>query len=100
MNTQAALHRKRGDHRTRRVARKRTFTPLLIEEFVPAELAGVDLAELSGGDLDMQLAAHGPEGDGMIAAVGADAQALSFAEQPEPAVLPADLDDQSEDWPE
>jgi hypothetical protein len=47
----------------------------------PAELGGLDV--LSPVDPEVQLTAHGPEGDGAISAVGAEAQGLSFVEEPE-----------------
>jgi hypothetical protein len=49
---------------------------------IPAELAGLDPEELSVGDIEEQIAAHGPHGDAAIASRGADAQGLRFEEEP------------------
>ena len=55
------------------------------------ELAGLEPAELIAGEADWQLAAHGPEGDGAISAVAAEAEGIDFVEQPEvPAPPPED----------
>jgi hypothetical protein len=47
------------------------------------ELVALDPAELIAGEGDYQLAAHGPEGDGAISAVGAEAEGIAFVEEPE-----------------
>lgn len=58
---------------------------------LPIELIGLDPAELIAGEADSQLAAHGPEGDGAISAVGAEAEGITFVEEVEvPADPPAD----------
>ena len=57
-------------------------------ELVPVELVSLDPAELIAGEADHQLAAHGPEGDGAISAVGAEAEGIAFVEEPEIAAGP------------
>lgn len=56
----------------------------------PDELYGLDPAELVAGEEDEQLAAHGPDGDGAISSVGAEAEGLCFAEPPEVATVAPD----------
>jgi hypothetical protein len=78
---------------TARQSRKRAFTVdrrlgrevTLAEErqqAVLVELGSLDPSELSKGDEELQIAAHGPDGDAVIASVGADAQGLRFEEEP------------------